>query len=331
MSPGQVIAHYRILSKLGEGGMGEVWRATDTKLHRDVAIKILPEALAQDADRMARFQREAQVLASLNHPGIAAIYGVEDRALVMELVEGPTLAERIAQGPIPPEEALPIARQIAEALEYAHERNIVHRDLKPANIKVTPEGRVKLLDFGLAKAMAAETAAGDPASSPTLTMRSTQLGVLLGTAAYMSPEQAKGKTVDKRADIWAFGVVLIEMLTGRRLYGGETVSDTLAAVLLKEPPLDGLPGDTPPGIRRLLRRCLEKDPQQRLRDIGEARITIDECLANPGAEVMEVKTAPSDKKTGVWIGAAGAIALAALALVHFREDPAELLVLRLTL
>src|SRR5215472_8113028 len=289
MSPGQTIAHYCIHSKLGEGGMGEVWRATDTKLNRDVAIKILPEAFAQDSDRMARFQREAQVLASLNHPNIAAIYGVEDRALVMELVDGSTLAERIAQGPIPLEEALPIARQMAEALEYAHERNIVHRDLKPANIKITPEGRVKVLDFGLAKAMAAETTPGDPASSPTLTMRSTQIGVLLGTAAYMSPEQAKGKTVDKRADIWAFGVMLIEMLTGRRLYGGETLSDTLAAVLLKEPELDGLPGDTPPDIRRLLRRCLAKDAQQRLRDIGDARIVIDECLANPGAEA-EAKT-----------------------------------------
>src|SRR5215468_4949980 len=333
MSPQQTIAHYRITAKLGEGGMGEVWRATDTKLNRDVAIKILPEAFAQDSDRMARFQHEASVLASLNHPGIAAIYGVEDRALVMELVEGPTLAERIAQGPIPPEEALPIARQIAEALEYAHERNIVHRDLKPANIKVTPEGRVKVLDFGLAKAMAPETAPGDPASSPTLTMRSTQMGVLLGTAAYMSPEQAKGKSVDKRADIWAFGVVLIEMLTGRRLYGGETLSDTLAAVLMKEPALDGLPGDTPADIRRLLRRCLAKDAQQRLRDIGDARIVIDECLANPRAEEAEVKTAASDKKPGVWIGAAIALAigLAAVASVHFRENPVELSVLRFTL
>jgi serine/threonine protein kinase len=258
---------------------------------------------------------------------------VEDRALVMELVDGPTLAERIAQGPIPLEEALPIARQIAEALEYAHERNIVHRDLKPANIKVTPEGRVKVLDFGLAKAMTAEARPGDPASSPTLTMSSTQMGVLLGTAAYMSPEQAKGKTVDKRADIWAFGVVLIEMLTGRQLYGGETLSDTLAAVLLKEPELDGLPGDTPPDIRRLLRRCLVKDARQRLRDIGDARIVIDECLANPGAEEAEVKTAPFDKKPGLWIGAAGllAIALAALSLVHFREKPVELSVLRFTL
>jgi Tol biopolymer transport system component/predicted Ser/Thr protein kinase len=331
MSPQQTIAHYRITAKLGEGGMGEVWRATDTKLNREVAVKILPAAFAQDADRMARFQREAQVLAALNHPNIAAIYGVEDRAIVMELVDGPTLGERISQGPIPLADALEIARQIADALEAAHEKGIVHRDLKPANIKVTPEGRVKVLDFGLAKAMAAETAPGDPASSPTLTLRSTQLGVILGTTAYMSPEQAKGKTVDRRADIWAFGVVLAEMLTGRPLYGGETVSDTLAAVLLKEPPLDGLPGDTPSDIRRLLRRCLAKDAQQRLRDIGEARIAIDECLANPGAEEAEVETAPSGKKPGVWIGAALAIALAALALVYFRQNRAELPVLRLTL
>src|SRR5262245_6074761 len=269
MTPQKSIAHYRILSKLGEGGMGEVWRATDIKLNRDVAIKILPEAFAQDSDRMARFQREAQVLASLNHPNIAAIYGVEDRALVMELVDGPTVAERIGQGPISPEEALPIARQIAEALEYAHERNIVHRDLKPANIKVTPEGRIKVLDFGLAKAMAGETAPGDPASSPTLTMRSTQMGVLLGTAAYMSPEQAKGKTVDKRADIWAFGVVLAEMLIGRALYTGETVSEVLASVIKDTPALDALPAATPLGIRHLLRRCLEKDPRRRLQAIGE--------------------------------------------------------------
>ena len=230
MSP-QAIAHYRITSKLGEGGMGEVWRATDTKLGRDVAIKVLPEAFARDPDRMARFIREAQMLASLNHPNIAAIYGVEERALVMELVEGPTLAERIATGPIPLDDALPIAKQIAEALEYAHERSIIHRDLKPANIKTTPEARVKVLDFGLAKALSNEAAAGDPSSSPTLTMRATVAGVILGTAAYMSPEQARGIAADKRADIWSFGVVLYEMLTGRHLFRGETVSDTLAAVL----------------------------------------------------------------------------------------------------
>src|SRR5262245_15356740 len=269
MSPHPSIAHYRITSKLGEGGMGAVYRATDTKLNRDVAIKVLPDSFAADPDRLARFSREAQVLANLNHPNIGGIYGVEERALILELVEGPTLAERIAAGPIPLDEALPIARQIAEALEAAHEKRIIHRDLKPANIKVTPEGRVKVLDFGLAKAMAGETAPGDPASSPTLTMRSTQMGVLLGTAAYMSPEQAKGKTVDKRADIWAFGVVLAEMLIGRALYTGETVSEVLASVIKDTPALDALPAATPLGIRHLLRRCLEKDPRRRLQAIGE--------------------------------------------------------------
>src|SRR5580700_10346471 len=207
MSPQPSVAHYRITSKLGEGGMGEVWRATDTKLGREVAIKILPEAFAQDAGRMARFAREAQVLASLNHPNIAAIYGVEERALVMELVEGPTLADRIAQSAIPLDEALPIARQIAEALEAAHEKGIVHRDLKPANVIITPAGVVKVLDFGLA-AVAQSSGPPDPAISPTLTMSPTHTGMILGTAAYMSPEQARGKPVDKRADIWAFGVVL---------------------------------------------------------------------------------------------------------------------------
>ena len=245
MSP-QAIAHYRITSKLGEGGMGEVWRATDTKLGRDVAIKVLPEAFARDPDRMARFTREAQMLASLNHPNIAAIYGVEERALVMELVEGPTLAERIAAGPIPLDDALPIAKQIAEALEYAHERSIIHRDLKPANIKITPEARVKVLDFGLAKALSNEAAAGDPSSSPTLTMRGTVAGVIMGTAAYMSPEQARGIAADKRADIWSFGVVLYEMLTGRHLFRGETVSDKLAGGLKSDPDWSALPTATTP-------------------------------------------------------------------------------------
>src|SRR4051812_31945088 len=231
MSPQSTIAHYRITAKLGEGGMGEVWRATDTKLGRDVAIKILPESFAQDADRLARFTREAQVLASLNHSNIAAIYGVEERALVMELVEGPTLAERIGKRPMPLDEALPIARQIADAMDYAHERGVIHRDLKPANIKVTAEARVKVLDFGLAKALASEPVAGDPASSPTLTMRATMAGVIMGTAAYMSPEQARGIPADKRADIWSFGVVLFEMLTGGAAFHGDTVSDTLASVL----------------------------------------------------------------------------------------------------
>jgi len=310
MTPPSSIAHYKITVKLGEGGMGEVWRATDTKLGRDVAIKILPEAFAQDADRMARFTREAQVLASLNHPNIAAIYGVEERALVMELVEGATLAERIAQGAIPLDEALPIARQIADALEYAHERGVVHRDLKPANIKVTPEGRVKVLDFGLAKALSNEVASADPATSPTLTMRATMVGVIMGTAAYMSPEQARGHNVDRRADVWAFGVVLYEVLTGRQLFTGATISDTLAAVLRHEPDLTCVP----PSVEKLLRLCLAKDRNERLREIGDARFLIGEpprSLARPAA------------RTGWWTAATAAavLALAVLSVVHFREEP----------
>ena len=251
---GTSIAHYKVTAKLGAGGMGEVYRATDTKLGRDVALKVLPEAFAADPQRMQRFQREAQVLASLNHPHIAAIYGFEAadvgascsspdgptesgpakagpyraHALVMELVEGPTLAEGIAQGAIPWEEALPIARQIAEALEYAHERGIVHRDLKPANIKITAEGQVKVLDFGLAKALQDEQSSLDISNSPTLSVATTRAGIILGTAAYMSPEQARGKPVDRRADIWAFGVVLYEILVGRQLFGGETASDVVS-------------------------------------------------------------------------------------------------------
>jgi eukaryotic-like serine/threonine-protein kinase len=286
--------------------MGEVYRATDTKLGREVALKILPEAFAPDADRMARFQREAQVLASLNHPNIASIYGLEDsggvRALVMELVEGPTLAERIAtlapgrpQGsPLPLDEALGIATRIDEAFEYAHERGIIHRDLKPANVKVTPEGAVKVLDFGLAKALESEHPTGDIANSPTLTAAATQAGVILGTAAYMPPEQAKGRSVDRRADIWAFGCVLYEMLTGQPTFQGETVSDTLAAVIKDEPNWRRVPATTPSSIVTLVRRCLVKDPKQRLRDMGEARIAIEATLARDVAadgyrEAHEIK------------------------------------------
>ena len=271
VGPQETIAHYRITAKLGEGGMGEVWRAVDTKLGRDVAIKILPEVFSRDEDRMTRFTRESQVLASLNHPNIAAIYGVEERALVMELVEGPTLAEHAAQGPMDLDEVLPIVEQMIDALEYAHEKGVVHRDLKPANIKITPEGRVKLLDFGLAKAMGNEPAATDAMTSPTLTMKATVAGVIMGTAAYMSPEQARGRSVDKRADIWAFGVVVYEMLTGRRLFAGPTISDTLAGVLKQEPEW----GIVPFRVRKLLRLCLAKDARRRLRDIGDARALID--------------------------------------------------------
>ncbi len=317
MNPPQTIAHYRIVSKLGEGGMGAVYRATDTKLNRDVAIKVLPDSFANDPDRLARFTREAQVLASLNHPNIAAIYGVEDRALVLELVEGPTLAERIAQGPIPIGDALPIARQIAEALEYAHEKGIIHRDLKPANVKVTPDGRVKVLDFGLAKALVAQAPAGesDAASSPTLTMRATAVGMILGTAGYMSPEQAKGKPVDRRADIWSFGVLLAEMLTGRAMYSGETVGEVLAAVIMKEP---AIPESAPPDIRQLLRRCLDRDVSRRLQAIGEARI----ALENPAAPAP-APPPPSKPRRAIlpWAVAAAALLATGVSLTRSHSAP----------
>jgi len=281
LAAGSKLGPYEILSPLGAGGMGEVYRARDAKLNRDVAIKVLPEAVAEDAERLARFQREAQVLASLNHPHIAAIYGLEKagsvEALVLELVEGETLSERIAQGAIPIDEALAIARQIADALEAAHEKGIVHRDLKPANVKVTPEGKVKVLDFGLAKALTGDRSSPDQTHSPTLTAAATQAGVVIGTAAYMSPEQARGKSVDKRADIWAFGAVLYEMLAGQKAFEGETVSDTLAAVLRADIDWSALPPETPASVRRVLRRCLDRDPKTRFRDIADARIEMDEA------------------------------------------------------
>ncbi|HEV8118461.1 MAG TPA: serine/threonine-protein kinase, partial [Thermoanaerobaculia bacterium] len=288
LAAGSRLGAYEILGPLGAGGMGEVYRARDGKLGRDVAIKVLPAAFAADADRLARFRREAKVLASLNHPHIAAIYGVEEadgiEALVLELVEGETLAERLAAGPLPLEEALDIARQAAEALEAAHERGIVHRDFKPANIKLTPGGQVKVLDFGLAKALAADVSSPDITTSPTLTAAATQAGVALGTAAYMAPEQARGKAVDRRADVWAFGVVLYEMLTGRHAFAGDTVSDTLASVLKTDPDLTALPEMTPAAIRRLLRRCLQKDPSRRLRDIGDARLELEERVEGTAAD-----------------------------------------------
>ncbi|MDE3165591.1 MAG: serine/threonine-protein kinase, partial [Acidobacteriota bacterium] len=312
LSPQQTIAHYRITSKLGEGGMGEVWRATDTKLGRDVAIKVLPGAFANDPDRMARFTREAQVLASLNHPNIATIYGVEDRALIMEVVDGPTLAERIAQEPISIAEALPIAKQIAEALEYAHERGIIHRDLKPANIKLTIDGRVKLLDFGLAKALANNPVAADPASSPTLTMRATVAGTIIGTAAYMAPEQAKGKPADRRADIWAFGCVLFEMLAGKPAFAGETVSDILAAVIKERPDL----GAAPPHLRAVIERCLRQDARTRWQAIGDVRVALEEAKPEP----VKTELAPARRGMLPWVMAALAIAIAAGVLaIYFRE------------
>src|SRR5690242_18335866 len=315
----QTIAHYRIQAKIGAGGMGEVYRATDTRLSRDVAIKVLPEALAGDNERMARFEREAKVLASLNHPNIASIYGLEEangaRALVMELVEGLTLAERIKQGPLPLDEALPIAKQIAEGLEYAHERGIIHRDLKPSNVKLTPEGKVKVLDFGLAKALEGETSEEELQNSPTLSAVATRAGVLLGTAAYMSPEQARGKRVDRRADIWAFGCVFYEMLTGRGAFDGETTSDILACVIRAEPDWSAMPSFIPPRIRELLRRCLQKDPKQRLQAIGEARIAVEAAIAGSSEPVMATQPGatyeqPVWRRAFPWVVATIAVAFA---------------------
>jgi len=286
LAPGTRLGVYDVLAAIGEGGMGQVFRARDTKLNRDVALKVLPDSFANDADRLARFTREAQTLASLNHPHIAAIYGLEEsggvRALVMELVEGDDLSQRIARGAIPLDEALPIAKQIAEALEAAHEQGIVHRDLKPANIKVRGDGTVKVLDFGLAKAIDPVAASSPEAmNSPTITSPAmTQAGIVLGTAAYMSPEQASGKVVDKRADVWSFGVVLLEMLTGQRLFEGETMAHTLADVLRGPLDFSRLPADTPTAIRELLRRCLTRDVKKRTRDIGDARIAIDEAMTS---------------------------------------------------
>jgi Tol biopolymer transport system component len=296
LTPGTRLGVYEITAPIGEGGMGQVFRARDTKLDRDVAIKVLPEAFAHDADRLARFTREAKTLASLNHPYIAGIYGLEESggvsALVMELVEGEDLSQRIARGLIPLDEALSIAMQIAEALEAAHEQGIIHRDLKPANIKVRADGTVKVLDFGLAKAMDPAGSGASVMNSPTISMHATQAGIILGTAAYMSPEQARGTLVDKRADIWAFGAVVSEMLIGRRLFEGDTVSDTIASVLRQEIDWAALPPATPSTIVSLLHRCLERDPKRRLRDIGEARVVI-EALGQHAAGSSIVGSGPS--------------------------------------
>ena len=305
---GTSIGPYRVLALLGEGGMGEVYRAHDSRLNRDVALKVIPAGLAHDAQRMSRFTREAQVLASMNHPRIASIYGVEEGALVMELVEGPTLAEHVAAGPLPLDEALSLAGQLAEALEYAHERGIIHRDLKPANIKLTEDGAVKVLDFGLAKAL------GEPgsdsvtsvANSPTLSVHATEAGLIIGTAAYMAPEQARGAKVDRRADIWSFGVVLYEMVTGRRLFSGATVGDVLAAVLREQIAWEGVP----PRCVRLLQRCLERDPKQRLRDIGDWRLLVDEA-----APAGIATSSPPPRRTGWgWPVATAVLLLATMGL-----------------
>jgi Tol biopolymer transport system component len=285
LAVGTRLGSYEVVAPIGAGGMGEVYQAHDTKLGRDVAIKVLPEAFAHDPERLSRFQREAKMLASLNHPNIATIHGLEQSGdtsyLVMELVSGETLAERVKAGPLPIEEAQKIAIQIAEALEAAHEKSIIHRDLKPANVKVTPEGKVKVLDFGLAKAFAGDTANDDPSNSPTLSAAATMQGTILGTAAYMSPEQARGKSVDKRTDIWAFGCVLYELLAGRQAFQGESTTEILAAVLRGEPDWQALPETTPMSIRALLRRCLQKEMNKRARDAGDARIEIEEAMAAP--------------------------------------------------
>jgi len=281
LEAGQKLGPYEVLAPIGKGGMGEVYRARDTKLDRDVAVKVLPDEFAQDEERLARFEREAKLLASLNHPNIASIHGFEDsegvKALVLELVEGPTLAERIERGPIAVDEAIAIANQIAEALEAGHESGVIHRDLKPANIKLKEDGTVKVLDYGLAKALEGEMPSGsdsEPSQSPTLTRQGTQVGVILGTAAYMSPEQARGKPVDKRTDIWAYGVVLYEMVAGLRAFKAEDVSLTLAAVMTADPDLTALPPSTPPALEAVIRGCLVKDPKGRIRDIGDARLAL---------------------------------------------------------
>jgi serine/threonine protein kinase/Tol biopolymer transport system component len=288
---GRTLGNFELTSQIGKGGMGEVYQAKDQKLGRDVAIKVLPEEFAQDTERMARFQREAKLLASLNHPNIAAIHGLEEsdgtHFLVLELIEGDTLAERIKGGPVPVEEALKLGLQITEALEAAHEKGVIHRDLKPANIKVTPDGKVKVLDFGLAKAFAGDPENVNLSNSPTLSEAATQQGVILGTAAYMSPEQARGNPVDKRADIWAFGVVLFEMLTGRQIFSENTVSDTLASVLKTEPKWDNLPQNLHPRILFLLERCLKKESKNRYSSISDARVEIQEVLADPSGVILQ--------------------------------------------
>jgi serine/threonine protein kinase len=321
--PGTTFGSHHIIGPLGAGGMGEVYRARDPRLNREVALKILPAAVVTNPDRLARFRREAQVLGALNHPGIAAIYGVEDsagtHALVLELVEGPTLAECIARGPIPLADALPLARQIAEALEAAHNLGIVHRDLKPANIKVRADDVVKVLDFGLAKAAEPVTASsGDAMNSPTLTTPAmTQAGMILGTAAYMAPEQARGRAVDKRADVWAFGAVLFEMLTGARAFPGDDLTDTLAAVVRGEPNYSLLPRDLPPTLAVYLKRCLQKDARQRVPDMATMRLALEGAFdagASPSTVSMPVGPYPRALVWGAALVAAAALGVAAAAV-----------------
>ena len=322
---GRQVGHYTILSPLGRGGMGEVYRARDSKLNREVALKVLPDLFALNPDRLARFKREAHVLASLNHPNIAAIYGFEDggdvKALVLELVEGPTLADRIARGRVPLEDALPIARQIAEALEAAHERGIVHRDLKPANVKVRADGVVKVLDFGLARALEVESSAAAVSQSPTVPGPVvTADGIIVGTPAYMAPEQARGKPSDRRTDLWAFGCVLYEMLTGRRAFAGDDTSETLAAVLKDDPDWRALTNETPASVRRLLHRCLAKDPRGRLSDASAARIEIDEALSAPTDAAAMATTLPRRERF-LWVSTVALVAALATAAIVWPLRP----------
>ena len=324
---GKKLAHYEITSELGKGGMGEVWRARDTKLGREVAIKTLPEDFAADAGRLARFEREARLLASLNHPNIAAIYGHEvfegTRFLVLELVEGETLSERLKRGPLSIEESLALARQIAEALEAAHDKGVIHRDLKPANIKITPDGNIKVLDYGLAKALTGDAVAeSDLTSSPTLSMQATRYGVILGTAAYMSPEQARGEAVDKRADIWAFGCVLYEMLTGRTTFDGRTASDVLAGVLRAEPDWNLLPPTLHPRLREVLERCLEKEAKNRWHDIADVRVDLEKLLKDPVAPVVE-KARVEPRPVLPWVVGTFVLTAAVVAMAVWNLKPSE--------
>ena len=334
LTSGHRVGPYEVVAPLGAGAMGEVYRARDTKLNREVALKVLPELFALDPDRLARFTREAQLLATLNHPNIAAIYGLDEsnpspgsgqaaaRALVLELVDGPTLADQIALGPMSLDEALTIARQMAEALEAAHEKGIIHRDVKPANIKITRNGVVKVLDFGLAKVWDGASQS-DLSSSPRLTATDIGGRTILGTPAYMSPEQARGKSLDRRTDIWSFGCVLFEMLTGHPPFAGDTISDTIVAILEREPDWKALPSTTPAPIRRLLRRCLEKDRKGRLDSAAGARLEIDDAIAFPAAETLALAATPSRRRvTPVAVAAlAGVAAIAALAVWTVMRPP----------
>jgi len=310
LEPGRSLLHYRLVDKIGEGGMGVVWKAVDTSLNRDVAIKGLPEGFAQDPERLARFEREARLLASLNHPNIATVHGLYEapaegeagpvRFLAMELVAGEDLAQRLARGPLPLDDALEIGVQVAAALEAAHAQGVVHRDLKPANVVLTPDGKAKVLDFGLAKATApdASSASGSLSMSPTMTSTGTEAGMILGTAAYMSPEQARGKPVDRRTDLWSFGCLLYECLTGLKLFKGETVSDSLAAILRKDPDWSLLPDSTPPTVKLMLRRCLTRDPAKRLQDAGDARIELEEAIEDPRGESLGLAPAAEPAQSG---------------------------------